>query len=74
MRTFKKSEIKETRAVDITTLTNAQYKELEKAENGFNIKGISTGIYGVSGAIATGNKTGTWYKITGKCNALIFMV
>lgn len=74
MRTFKKSEIKETRAVDITALTNEQYKELEKAENGFDVRGISTGMYGVSGAISTGNKTGTWYKITGKCNALIFMV
>ena len=74
MRTFKKSEIKETRAVDITALTNDQYKELEKAENGFNVKGISTGMYGVSGAISTGNTTGTWYKITRRCNALILMV
>ena len=66
-------EIKNTKAVDITTKKFDDVETLRKAEHGFSTIETSHGTYGINGALLQGCETGTLYKVTCR-NSILFQV
>ena len=56
--------------VDVTYFSNDELDKLSKKEGFFNQIAYSAGIYGVSGAILQGAKSGKFYAITSRTNAI----
>ena len=61
-------------ARDITTLSSDEIKKLRREENYFSEVVISSGVYGVTGCVVKGAKTGTLYKITSRNSNLFYII
>ena len=61
-------------AFDITTISNFNLEQLEKYEDGFEKIGISSGTYGMNGALLKGYTTGRLYVITARNSTLFRLV
>ena len=61
---------KQAGVVDVTYYSNEALNELLKVEGFFNQVAYSAGVYGVSGAILQGAKSGKFYAITSRTNAI----
>ena len=60
-------------AVDITNYSHSEIQELYKRIEK-DIIGVSTGIYGMTGALIKDRKTGDLYAITARNSNLFYMV
>lgn len=65
-----KSLVAEGIAIDITYGTNETRNKIIKKEGFYNQIGYAAGVYGCSGMLLKGNKTGTLYAITGRTTAI----
>lgn len=74
--TLKQAELKKMakygEAEDITSLSDAEAKELKKS--GVELVGISRGIYGMNGALMRGTTDGKLYVITSRNSNLFYFV
>lgn len=59
---------------DVTHFSNEALNELLKAENYMKQITYSAGTYGISGAILQGAKTGKFYAITNRTNAIYILI
>lgn len=59
---------------DVTYFSNDKLHELSKKEGFFNQIAYSVGVYGVSGAILQGAKSGKFYAITSRTNAIWILI
>ena len=57
-------------AVDISNITDEEYKELKAKEGYFTQEGYSSGVYGCNGQLHKGQNTGQLYAITGRTQAI----
>lgn len=67
-------EIKNTNAIDITSLKEREIKKLYEKEHGFENIATSYGMYGMNGALLQGRKTRELYKITARNTNLFYLV
>lgn len=67
-------DIKDFRAVDLTTYdTNSIYTLLDE-EKTFKLVAYAVGIYGINGVVVQGYTSNTLYKITSRNNNLFIIV
>lgn len=59
---------------DVTYFSNDKLQELSKKEGFFNQIAYSAGIYGISGSILQGAKSGKFYAITSRTNAIWILI
>ena len=75
MRRFKLSEIRSYilsgDAVNVGGYSWKEIEDLRKAEHGFDIVGTSFGAAGITGGVAQGRETGTFYAVASRCSALL---
>lgn len=57
-------------AVDVTYADNGTRDEIEAKEGSYTQIGYAAGMYGCSGMLLRGNKTGTLYAVTGRTGAI----
>ena len=57
-------------ALDITTISSSDLDQLQAYEKGFEKIGISSGTYGMNGALLKGYTTGGLYVITARNSTL----
>lgn len=65
-----KEMVKDGVATDISHGTNETRKEIEKQEEWYQQVGYAGGLYGCSGKLLQGHKTGKLYAITGRTQAI----
>lgn len=65
--------LKETKAMDITTLSFEEVRKIQKSEGGLRKVAVSHGTYGMNGALLEGNNTGDLYKVCAR-NSTLFQV
>ena len=65
--------IKEFYCEDVTRFSSDDIKALKKSEEYFSIVAYSVGIYGVTGCVLQGHKTGKLYKITSRNSNLFYL-
>lgn len=70
MLTVRLKDIRNTPAVNITSLTDGKLKELQQKENGLETIAMSYGVYGMNGGLYRGKATGELYKVTSRATAL----
>lgn len=61
-------------ATDITRYNFDQVNELRERETGLYLQMLSTGVYGINGALLQGKKTGISYIITARTGSLFQLV
>ena len=61
-------------ALDITNISDFNLEQLEAHENGFKKIGISSGTYGMNGALLKGYTTGRLFVITARNSTLFRLV
>lgn len=64
------SEIKTTKAIDITYMDDKDIKAIKTKEGYFNEIAWSKGIYGVNGLLLQGENTKQLYKITSRSSSI----
>lgn len=76
-----KTTLKELRRLDnynhaknITRLNFEQVNELREKENGLEVLEVSTGLYGLNGALLEGNNSKQLYVIIGRSSSLLMLV
>lgn len=78
MRKYIKKELKNMLelglAVDITTLSSKEIENIYNKEQHIEQVGYCSGVYGVSGCLLKGYKTGTYYVITARNSNLFRFV
>ena len=57
-------------AVDVSNITDEEYKELKQKETRFTQIGYSAGVYGCNGQLWQGEATGQNYAIAGRTQAI----
>ena len=57
-------------AVDVSSANNETRCEIEAKEGYYNQIGYCSGVYGCSGMLLKGNKTGTLYAVTSRTQAV----
>ena len=60
--------------IDVTYFSSDKLNKLLKEEGFFNQIAYSAGIYGVSGAILQGAKSGKFYAITNRTTAIFVLL
>ena len=62
--------IKQTEATDLTNSRMESISAIKKVEEGLELIGIATGMYGLNAKLLKGRKTNRLYKITARTPAL----
>lgn len=57
-------------AIDVSNISFEKAQELRKEEKGVGQIGYASGVYGCSGMLLRGNKTGQLYAVVGRTQAI----
>lgn len=60
-------------AVDVSNADNAERAAIESREGYYTQIGYAEGVYGCSGMLLQGNKTGTLYAVTSRTQAIYIL-